>query len=91
MGRRGEGDTLRLGRAWVWTADAERRWLRAFRLLATPEPGEPGDRRQEVDDGDDRGGLRAGLDGAAGGEPDDRAARRGAARLGGGARLGPRG
>ncbi len=45
MGRRCKGDTLRLDRSWVWTADAERRWVRAFRLLLTPEPGEQGDRR----------------------------------------------
>ena len=37
MGRRCKGDALRLDRSWVWTADAERRWLRAFRLLLTPD------------------------------------------------------
>ncbi len=35
---------LRPVRSWVWAVDAERRWVRAFRLLLTPEPGEQGDR-----------------------------------------------
>jgi hypothetical protein len=37
MARRRKGDALCPSRAWVWTADAERRWLRAFRLLLTPD------------------------------------------------------
>ena len=71
MARHRKGGTLRPDRSWVWTADAERRWVRAFRLLLTPELAGTGDRGQEVSAGEDRGGLRTGLDGAAGGEPDD--------------------
>ena len=72
MSRRSIGADLRPTRSWAWTADAERRWLRAFRLLLTPEGQEPADcREQEDEHGEDRGRLRAGLDGAAGGEPDD--------------------
>ncbi len=70
MPRRRADDDLRLGRSWVWVADAERRWVRAFRLLLTPEPVA---RAAQVGEGhgdeQDRGSLRAGLDG-----PADRAA-----------------
>ena len=71
MARRCKDSTLCPERSWVWTADAERRWVRAFRLLLTPEVAEPGARGQEVGHGEDRGGLRARIDGATGGEPDD--------------------
>ena len=71
MVRRRKGDALCPGRAWVWTADAERRWLRAFRLLLTPDEPAQGARQQEGDDGQERGGVRAGLDRPAGGESVD--------------------
>ena len=70
MARRREERALCPSRSWVWTADAERRWLRAFRLLLTPDEPAQGARRQEGEAGHDRGGVRTGLDGAAGGEPD---------------------
>ncbi len=72
MSRRYLGADLRASQSWVWTPDAERRWLRAFRLLLAPEGTEQVDcLEQEDEHGEDRGRLRAGLDGAAGGEPDD--------------------
>ena len=75
MGRRCKGDALRLDRSWVWTADAERRWLRAFRLLLDPPVTESdGGRRQEQGDGQDRGRVCMGLDETAGGAADDSAA-----------------
>jgi len=72
MPRRRADDDLRLGRAWVWATDAERRWVRAFRLLLTPEPvaraAQAGEGHGDEHGG---GGLRAGLDGPAGRAADD--------------------
>ena len=70
-GRRADDD-LRLERSWVWAADAERRWVRAFRLLLTPEPAEHGAQAQEERrDEQTGGGLRPCFDGSAGGAADD--------------------
>jgi len=72
MSRRYLGADLRPSQSWVWTADAERRWLRAFRLLLAPERQEQADSpKQEDEHGEDCGRLRAGLDGAAGSGSDD--------------------
>lgn len=67
MAKRREDDALCPSRAWVWTADAERRWLRAFRLLLTPGGPAQDARRQEVRDEGDRGSVGTGLDGGTGG------------------------
>jgi hypothetical protein len=37
MPRRPEQCELHPSRSWIWAADAERRWLRAFRLLLDAE------------------------------------------------------
>ena len=72
MPRRRKDGALRLSRSWVWMAEAERRWLRAFRLLLDPPVTESdGGRRQEQGDGQDRGRVCTGLDGTAGGAADD--------------------
>jgi len=71
MSRRYTGADLRPSHSWVWTADAERRWLRAFRLLLSPEEPGPGVQREEGDDAHDCGGVCTGLDGAAGRAADD--------------------
>jgi hypothetical protein len=71
MVRRRKDGALCPGRSSVWTADAERRWLRAFRLLLSPEEPARDTRQQEVCDGEDCGRIRAGLNGTAGGTPVD--------------------
>src|SRR5438270_670934 len=67
---------LYLRRSWVWTADAERRWLRAFRLLLSSEPATDVAiaRTEESDVCTASRLVRAGLDRAAGRESNDRAA-----------------
>jgi len=81
MARRRQDTALCPDRSWIRTADAERRWLRAFRLLLSPDEQEQGARQEEGNHGQDRRSVCAGLDGAAGGEPDHCAATHGAARL----------
>ncbi len=72
MPRRRVDDGLQVGHSWVWTADAERRWVRAVRLLRTPETAEHGAQAQEERRAEHAGGgLRPGLDGSAGGAADD--------------------
>jgi hypothetical protein len=64
---------LHLSRSWIWTADAERRWLRAFRLLLTSEPPKEvaivG--TEESDAYTASRFVRAGVHGAPGREPND--------------------
>ena len=81
MARRRQDTDRCPDRSWVWTADAERRWLRAFRLLLSPDGQEQRVRQEDGNHGHDRRRVCAGLDGAAGGEPDHCAATHGAARL----------
>ncbi len=59
MARRRKDDALCPSRSSVWTADAERRWSRAFRLLLSPEESAQDTRQQEVRDGEDSGSRRA--------------------------------
>ena len=73
MPRRRWHDDLRVSRSWVWAADAERRWVRAFRLLLTPDAVICSTREPEEVHGDeqDRGRVRSGLDRAASRAADD--------------------
>ncbi len=50
MSRQSLGADLRPSHSWVWTADAERRWLRAFRLLLVPEGKERADCLEQEDE-----------------------------------------
>lgn len=46
MPRRRDECELTMCRSWVWRVDAERRWLRALRLLLETEPGATSKRRR---------------------------------------------
>lgn len=62
MPRRREPCELHPHRSWVWAADAERRWLRAVRLLLDTEPGGCREREGERSDGATGRNVRPGLD-----------------------------
>ena len=65
-------EAFQIRRAWVWGTDAEWRWRRALRLLLQAGVAEhEAESGQEGEDGHDGGGLRAGLDRAAGRAADD--------------------
>src|SRR3712207_7760682 len=74
MPRQGASPELQLRRTWVWMADADRRWLRAFRLLLEAEPAESADRMEEETDDAACRAVCAGLDRSPSRAPDDRAA-----------------
>src|SRR5215211_4251834 len=74
MPRQGASPELQLRRTWVWMADADRRWLRAFRLLLEAEPAESAERMEEETDDAACRAVCPGLDRSPSREPDDRAA-----------------
>ncbi len=63
MSKRREACDLTLRRSWAWTADATRRWRRAFRLLLTEDPVTGvQEQAEEEQDGADSRGVRPRLD-----------------------------